>query len=117
MIDNPHAFESVGEESTPVACGHGPRGLRGKGTKLRRLASRVAVLAAAAALALIPVPAEGSASSADTPLSADSTEANPEPDVNLRGASARLQPGSTGAVRLWGLARPLERPPDMGECC
>ena len=91
MIDNPHAFESVGEESTPVACGHGPRGLRGKGTKLRRLASRVAVLAAAAALALIPVPAEGSASSADTPLSADSTEANPEPDVNLGGASALLQ--------------------------
>ena len=28
-----------------------------------------------------------------------------------------FKPGSTGAVRLWGLARPLERPPDMGECC
>ncbi len=26
-------------------------------------------------------------------------------------------PGSTGAVRFVGLARPPERPPDMGECC
>ena len=88
MIDNPHALEAAGEESTPVACGPCPRGLRGRDTKLRRLASRAAVLAAAAALALIPVPAEASASSADTPLS---TEANPEPDVNRGGASARLQ--------------------------
>ena len=88
MIDNPHALEAAGEESTPVACGRYPRGLRGRDTTLRRLASRAAVLAAAAALALIPVPAEASASSADTPLS---TDENPEPDVNLGGASARLQ--------------------------
>ena len=88
MIDNPHALEAAGEESTPVACGPCPRGLRGRDTKLRRLASRAAVLAAAAGLALIPVPAEASASSAARPLS---TEGNPEPDVNRGGASARLQ--------------------------
>ena len=29
---------------------------------------------------------------------------------------ALANPGSTGAVRLVGLARPPERPPDMGEC-
>ena len=27
------------------------------------------------------------------------------------------EPGSTGAVRVLGLARPPERPPDVGECC
>ena len=29
---------------------------------------------------------------------------------------SRAEPESTGAVRLLGLARPPERPPDMGEC-
>ena len=29
---------------------------------------------------------------------------------------ARTEPGSTGAVRFWVLARPPERPPDVGEC-
>ena len=27
------------------------------------------------------------------------------------------KPGSTGAVGVGGVARPPERPPDMGECC
>ena len=32
-------------------------------------------------------------------------------------ASCATKPGSTGAVRVLGLARPPERPPDVGECC
>ena len=28
-----------------------------------------------------------------------------------------IQPESTDAVRFLGVARPPERPPDMGECC
>ena len=39
-----------------------------------------------------------------------------EVQVRLSQAEAVAKPESTGAVRLWGLARPRERPPDMGEC-
>ena len=91
MIDEPHAPESTGEESPPIVCGHDRRGLRWRGTKLRRLASRVALLAAVAGLASLPVPAGASARLADAPLSADNANPNSEPEVNLGGASALLQ--------------------------
>ena len=41
----------------------------------------------------------------------------PEPNLGWNMYGTGLKPGSTGVVRCWGLARPPERPPDMGECC
>ena len=88
---SPYACASTGEESPRGAHDNDRRGYWSRGTKPRRLASRVAVLASVAALGSMPVPAGTSASPADALLSADSTDANPESEASLGTASVRLK--------------------------
>ena len=88
---SPYACASTGEESPRGAHDNDRRGYWSRGTKPRRLASRVAVLASVAALGLMPVPAGTSARPADALLSADSTDANPESEASLGTASMRLK--------------------------
>ena len=89
---SPYARASTGEES-PRSSAHDNdrRGFRSKGTKPRRLASRVAVLAAVAVFASMPVSAGASASPADALPSANSADANSEPEASLGTASVRLK--------------------------
>ena len=89
---SPYARASTGEES-PRGSAHDSdrRGFRSKSTKPRRLASRVAVLAALAVFASMPVSAGASASPADALLSANSADAGSEPEASLGTASVRLK--------------------------
>ena len=51
-------------------------------------------------------------------LSVGETELAVDKGITITGHDpAFSKPESTDAVRLLGLARPRERPPDMGECC
>ena len=64
-----------------------------------------------------PTPTTHAPKRAGPPKRTSPAATRPQPPIPQARRWIQAKPGSTGAVRRRGLARPPERPPDMGECC